>query len=209
MRSSSPPQIEHSGRIYQTEELPPSIMQATRLPREPVGYGTILQLFTELRDAFEEHLGFLETFGRAVYLLGPEPPGSVTASASPPALWVSGADIDQAVQISLRLLHCLSRRALRLTGVTRAGFLSLPVAFRPAAFGASAQLVPSDFRAYWCESNFRGSVIPGNRGTVLDVTSSKAVFVGMDGLRTTAQRRESSYRHCSRPTTKFRLWMSE
>jgi len=27
------PKIEHGGRIYQAEELPPSIVQATRLPR--------------------------------------------------------------------------------------------------------------------------------------------------------------------------------
>jgi len=109
-------QIEHGGRIYQAEELPPSIMRATRLPREPVGYGTIQQLFTELRDAFEEHLGFarpsaeLCTFWVLTTWFS-------DCLSTPPTLWAKGADIDLAMAF-LGLLHCLSRRAIRLTGVT-------------------------------------------------------------------------------------------
>jgi hypothetical protein len=132
------PQIEHGGRIYQAEELPPSIMRATRLPREPVGYGTILQLFTELRDAFEERLGFARPLAELCTFWVLTTWFSDCLS-TPPTLWASGADIDLAMAF-LGLLHCLCRRAIRLTGVTRAGFLSLPFPFNPVLLGARPRI---------------------------------------------------------------------
>ena len=68
-RPSSRRKSNTTGRIYQVQELPASIVQATRLPREPVGYGTIQQLFTELARTFEEYLPFRNS-GEADYLLG-------------------------------------------------------------------------------------------------------------------------------------------
>jgi hypothetical protein len=173
------PQVEYNGRIYEMQELPPSILQATRLPREPVAYGTTHQLFTELAGTFDQYLAFSK------------PPAELSAHwvlsthfsdcfGSPPAQWISGPDIAQASDY-LSLLHCLSRRALRLTGVTRAGFLALPMAFRPTLLVLQPSL-SRGLQSLWRESNYRGSGIPGNRGTFHDVSSSKAVFVGMDGL---------------------------
>ena len=173
------PQIEHGGRIYQAEELPPSIMRATRLPREPVGYGTILQLFTELRDAFEERLGFARPLAQLCTFWVLTTWFSDCLS-TPPTLWASGADVDLAMAF-LGLLHCLCRRALRLTGVTRAGFLSLPFPFNPVLLVNQPSL-PFRLQSFWCESNSRGSVVPGSRGVVLDVTSSKAIYLGMFGI---------------------------
>jgi hypothetical protein len=172
------PQIEHHGRIFQAHELPLSILQATRLPREPVGYSTTHQLFTELAGTLEEYLAFLTPPAeRSTYwVLSTHFSDCIS---SPPALWVSEADIAQASDF-LALLHCLCRRALRLTGVTRAGFLSLPMAFRPTLLVNQPSL-PRGLRSLLCESNSRGSVIPGNRGTVLDVSCSKAIYVGIDG----------------------------
>jgi hypothetical protein len=173
------PQVEHNGRIYQMQELPPSILQATRLPREPVGYGTIHQLFTELAGTFDQYLAFSKPAAELSTYWALSTHFS-DCFWSPPAQWISGADIAQGSDY-LNLLHCLSRRALRLTGVTRAGFLSLPMAFGPTLLLNQPSL-SRGLRSLLCESNSRGSGIPGNRGTVLDVTSSKAVFVGMDGL---------------------------
>ena len=173
------PQIEHGGRIYQAEELPPSFTRATRLPREPVGYGTILQLFTELRDAFEERLGFARPLAQLCTFWVLTTWFSDCLS-TPPTLWASGADVDLAMAF-LGLLHCLCRRALRLTGVTRAGFLSLPFPFNPVLLVNQPSL-PFRLQSLWCESNSRGSVVPGGRGVVLDVTSSKAIFLGMLGI---------------------------
>src|SRR3984893_1582099 len=172
------PQVKHDGRIYQVQELPASIVQATRLPRKPVGYGTIQQLFRELADTFEEYLAFSKTAAELItyWVLTT---WFCDCLSSPPAAWISGSDIGQAADL-FSLLHCLCRRALKMTGVTRTGFLSLPMPFRPTLL-VNQPSMSRGLQSLLCESNFRGSVIPGDRGTVLDVTSSKAVFVGMDG----------------------------
>jgi hypothetical protein len=172
-------QVEYGGRTYRMQKLHASIVQATRLPRESVGYGTVQKLFTELRGKFETYLGFsprsaeLSTFWVLTTWF-------CDCFSSPPTLWISGADVDLAAGF-LGLLHCLCRRALRVSGVTRAGFLALPLDFRPTVL-VNQPTLSLGLKNLWCESNSRGSVVPGNRGVVLDVTTSKAVFLGMFGL---------------------------
>jgi hypothetical protein len=173
------PQVEYNGRIHQLQELPPGILQKTRLPREPVGYGTTHKLFAELVGTFDQYLAFSKSPAElsTYWVLSTH---FSDCFSSPPAQWISGADIAQGSDY-LGLLHCLSRRALRLAGVTRAGFLALPMPFRTTLLVLKPSL-SRGLQSLLRESNFRGSGIPGNRGTVLDLTSSKAVFVGMNGL---------------------------
>jgi hypothetical protein len=177
--SFSAAKLEYGGRTYQAQEVQESILQATRLPRKVVGYGTTLQLFTELKDAFEKYLGFSTTLAElsTFWVLTT---WFSDCLMSPPSLWASGADIDVAADF-LALLCCICRRGLRLTGVTKAGFLSLPLSFRPTLLVHQPSL-PSTVQNLWCESNRRGLVVPGNGGTVLDATCSKAVFLGMFGF---------------------------
>jgi len=171
-------QFEHAGRIYRVQELPPGILQATRLPREVVGFGTIRQLFTELRDAFEKYLGFSCALAEAstFWVLTT---WFCDYLSNPPILWVQGADVDLATSF-FQLLHCLCRRPLRLTGITRAGFLSLPFDFHLVLLvnqpGLSVRLQDLMY-----ESNSRGAVVFGNGGRAVDATSSKAIFLGMVG----------------------------
>ena len=94
-------------------------------------------------------------------------------------LWVSGADIGRAANF-FGLLHCLCRRTMKVAGITRAGFLSLPMSFRPTLLVNQPSL-SAGMQNFWRESNYRGLVVPGNRGTVLDVSCSKAIFTGMAG----------------------------
>ena len=170
------PEIEHRGKLYRAETLHTSILRATRLPREPAGYGTIRQLFTELAGAFEECLAFSNPAAEqaAFWVLTTWFPECLS---SPPALWVSGADIGRAASF-FALLHCLCRRALKVAGITRSGFLSLPLAFRPTLLVNQPSL-SAGMQELWRESNYRGFFVPGSRGAVLDVSSSKAVFIGM------------------------------
>jgi hypothetical protein len=173
------PQVNYGGRIYQAQELQASILQAMRLPRDSVSYGTIQQLFTELRNAFEEYLGCALSLAQlSVYWILTT--WFSDCLLSPPSLWASGTDIDVAASF-LALLHCLSRRGLRLTGVTRSGFLSLPLAYCPTLLVHQPTL-PLVLQDLWCQSNFRGLVVPGNGGVVLDATCSKAIFLGMFGF---------------------------
>ena len=126
------PQIKYRGKIYKAGELHPSILRATRLPREAIGYGTIRQLLAELAGTFEEFLAFSRPASEltAFWVLTSWFPDCLS---SPPALWISGVDIGRAASF-LRLLHCLCRRALKVAGITRSGFLALPVGFSPYPF---------------------------------------------------------------------------
>jgi hypothetical protein len=171
-------EIEHCGQRYQAEELHGSIRRAIRFPCKPKAYGTIRQLFTKLVATFEEFLGLskAEAERAGFWVLTT---WFCDCLASPPTLWVSGADLGRAAEF-FALLHCLCRRAIRVAGVTRAGFLSLPMTFRPTLLVNQPGL-PVAVRTLWRETNFRGSVVPNCRGVVLDVTSSKAVFTGMEG----------------------------
>jgi hypothetical protein len=171
-------QIAHRGQVYEPEELHSSIIRATRFPHEPADYGTIRELFTELAATFEKFLGFSRSEAdRASFWVLTT--WFSDCLASPPTLWVSGADLSRAASF-FTVLHAVCRRALRVAGVTRAGFLSLPMSFRPTLL-ANQPGLPLAIRTLWRETNFRGSVVPQGRGVVLEVTSSKAIFTGMGG----------------------------
>ena len=174
-------EIEHGGKLYRAEMLHPSILRATRLPREPVKYGTIGKLFADLAGTFEQRLAVSNSAAEQTTLWVFTTWFSEFLS-SPPALWVSGADLGRAASY-FGLLHCMCRRALKVTGFTRSGFLSLPSGFRPTLLINQPSLsVP--MRNLCRETNYPGFVVPGSRGVVSDVSYSKAIFVGMAGATT-------------------------
>lgn len=169
-------QIEHAGCIYQAGKLHESMLRTMRFPREPMRYGSTLQLFNDLVSTWEDYLAFSKTAAeRAAYWV------FTTCFAdcffSPPALWVCGPDIDRAAGF-LGLAGCMCRHSISLAGVTRSGFMSLPMALDPTLLVNQPSLSRS-LKSLWCESNFHGSVIPG-RGGVLDVACAKAIYVGSE-----------------------------
>jgi len=171
-------EIQHLGQVYTAEKLHGSILRATRLARDPVGYGKIRLLFTELVNTFEKFLAFSRSEAeRATFWVFTT--WFCDCLSSPPILWISGADVGRAAAF-FALLHCLSRRPLRVAGITRSGFLSLPSSFRTTLL-ANQPSLSAGIQSLWRESNFRGFCVPGSRGNLLDVTSSKAIFLGMAG----------------------------
>ena len=171
------PQIEHGGRIYQAQELDGSILGAMRFARKPARYGTIRKLFTELASVFEKFLAFSKSEAErtAFWVITT---WFCDCLSSPLSLSVSGREMGRAIAL-FRLLHCVSRHALMITGVTQAGFLSLPLRLHPTLLVNQPSL-PRKIQNLWLESNYRGLLILGNRGTVLEAISSKAVFTGME-----------------------------
>ena len=177
-------EIEHRGKFYRAETLHPTILRATRFPREPVGYGgfgTIRQLFAELATTFEKFLAFSRSESeRATFWVLTT--WFCDCLSSPPSLWISGADLGRAAGL-FALMHCLCRRPLRVAGITRGGFLSLPSSFRPTLL-VNQPTLSAGIQSLWSDSNFHGFCVPGSRGIVHDVTSSKAIFMGMAGAAT-------------------------
>ena len=177
-KRSISPEIDYRGHLFQAEQLDSSILRATRFPREPADYGTIRQLFTELAATFGKYLAFSKSEADRVSFWVLTTWFS-DCLASPPTLWISGVDLGRAA-IFFALLHTVCRRALRVAGINRNGFLSLPMTFRPTLLVNQPDLPPA-IRTLWRESNFRGSVVPLGRGAVVDVSSAKAIFAGMGG----------------------------
>jgi len=86
------------------------------------------------------------------------------------------------MNVAMRLLtvfSCITRHALTLTEMTRTVFYSV-MAVRPTLLLNQPQM-SSRFRAMCCASNYRGFVLPGPNGGVVDVVSAKAIFVGTTG----------------------------
>jgi hypothetical protein len=172
------PQIHHLGQLYQPLKLDRSLRQAIRLPSAARTYGSTKALFGGIANLFE----------RYVALSAPEA-AMVTAWTatswfpdclwSPPTLVVSGPDMSHAITF-FRLLGCVCRRGLLLAEFSRNSFRYLPMALRPTLLVSQpylARTMTSLLRA----SNYRGLFVPGNRGTVLDIACSKAVYWGMEG----------------------------
>jgi len=172
------PQIEYGGNIYQPHDLDESIVRAIRFPREPENYGTVGKLFAELTSLLEQHQAFSkpEAERTAYWIIAS---WFCDCLPSPLTLWVSGADMGRAMTL-FRQFRCLCRRALLLSGITRAGFLSLPLSLHPTLLLSQPSL-PRSVQDLLRESNYRDLFIPRGRGRVLDVTCAKAIFAGMEG----------------------------
>jgi hypothetical protein len=177
------PQIDHLRQVYRPLELDVSIRQAMRFPSAARPYASTKALFNGIANLFERYIG----------LSAPE---AVMATAwtattwfsdclsSPPTLVVSGPDMSHAITF-FRLLRCLSRRGLLLAEFSRSSLLSLPMVLRPTLIVNQPYLsrtITSLLRVSKLRvSNYRGLFVPGNRGTVLDISCSKAVYLGTEG----------------------------
>jgi hypothetical protein len=173
-KKSTARRIQYAGRIYCAPELDETLRHAIRFPHIAKNYGSTEKLFHRIRDIFSRHGGLTDAESSLMTAW-------VTSSwcpdllSSPPALFVSGADMAIAVGL-FRLLHCLCRRAVVLGGVNRNAFLSLgPISATLLINGPS---LSPEIRDLWNTSNYRGVHVFGNGG-VYSLASSKAVFTGM------------------------------
>ena len=173
-KSTIAAQVEREGKIYQPVDLHPSIWKATRLPNSVADYGKGSDLFTETRELLETHLGF--SAAEAALATG----WICTCwfadfLSSPPTLFVYGSDMGLAITL-FQLLSCICRHPLLLAELNRASLCAL-MALRPTWLinqpGMTSRLL--DFCG---DSNYRGVLVPGTRGDVLDLVSSKSIFMG-------------------------------
>ncbi len=170
-------QVEHSGCTFQAAELSPSIYRAIRLPSGLSDSRPVRVLFTEIAVLFNQHLHFSDCESR---LLASFCMSTWLADLLPiaPGLVVYGPDQGAGIEV-LRLLSCLCRRPLLLAEVTPNAFRSLPMhlsltlLINQHGLGQAMQRL---FRA----SSYRGLLLPGKAGTVVDLYGPKAIFCESD-----------------------------
>jgi hypothetical protein len=90
-------------------------------------------------------------------------------------LFMHGPNMNVAMKL-LRLLSCISRHPLILTEIDRAAICWM-MKIQPTLLVNQPQMPPR-LRAVCSASNFRGLVLPGPKGSLLNGACSKAVFIG-------------------------------
>ena len=166
--------VEHGGCTYEAPELAPSIYRATRLPATCTDYESIRALFTGIGDLFRRHVHFPERESKllACFCISTWLADRLPAA---PGLVFYGPDPGHGINV-LRLLRCLCRRPLMLGEVSPGGFRALPMYLRFTLLINQPEMTQG-MRRLFGASSYHGLYVPGNRGTVLDLFSPKAVFV--------------------------------
>jgi hypothetical protein len=170
------PSFEVDGRIYCAAELPPCLIQVTRLPTKSTKHAPIGELFTRIVTVFEENLDLSRDNAERLTFF------SVTTwfpefLPSAPCLSISGPDVSQGISV-LRLLSCVCRRPLMLAEVTAAGLHSLPDMH--ATLLILDQELPRKMKALLSASSNRGLYVPSRRG-LSDLYGPRAIFSLVNG----------------------------
>ena len=173
------PRVAHNGNTYEAPLLDPILYRAVRLPAGISDYGAARKLFVAITELFKRHLNaeereanLLASFSVSTWLCDRLP--------TAPALLVSGPD-DQMGIVVLCLLSCVCRRPLMLAEVTPADMRSLPLQLTPTLLLNQPRFTLNLLRIFHA-SSYRGLLLPGKRGTVLDLCGPKAIFCGSDPL---------------------------
>lgn len=184
-RASVRSHFDIAGTRYFPIRLHASIRSAMRLPRAVAREVNPTVLFSKLTKVFQSYVSFDAVQGELLTAW-------VVSTWFPefwshaPDLAITGWDVDCAMLL-LRLLGCVTRHPLLLTGVERTSFRSLPMECYPTMLinqpSMSARTL--DFLR---SSNYGDVVVPGTRGAVYRAAGSRAIFLGIhaldsDGLR--------------------------
>jgi hypothetical protein len=170
------PQFREGEIIYTAGYLHPSLLEATRLAREPAEYGDAGKLFWRIVDLLRRYMG-----------LSKEAAASITraalstwfsdCSASPITLCITGMDMNQVMKL-FRLLHIFCRRPLRIAALSA----NLPFYLHPTLL-INAPRMSERAGDFWRASNFRGTFIPGPKGTMRNIACAKIIFCETEAAR--------------------------
>jgi hypothetical protein len=98
-------------------------------------------------------------------------------SASPITLCITGMDMNQVMKL-FRLLHILCRRPLRIAALSA----NLPFYLHPTLL-INAPRMSARAGDFWRASNFRGTFIPGPKGTMRNIACAKIIFCETEAAR--------------------------
>lgn len=157
--------IEHKGRIYVPAPIHKSILRELTVPTQCSPHGTTREFLAETCKLITNFSGLQEKsaslVGRLVLCSA-----LVEAVSVAPMLVIDGPDTARGSQL-VALLHCLCRHSLRMTGVTPAGFCSLPSGARFTHL-ISQSAVSGKLRKLLDDASSRDRKIPF-RGRLLDL----------------------------------------
>jgi hypothetical protein len=188
------PQIDHNGRHYLPLLLPGSVRRTMRFPRSAASFGTSRKLLEKISNLFETYIGLSPA-------QIPIASAWVISTWFPECWWrvpdlvITGWNMDLAVTF-FRLLACLARHPLMLTGVGRATLRSLPMQVSPTLLINQPEISPRVLE-FFRSSNYRDIVVPGSGGDVCAIAGSKAIFLGTNAT-------ENGDFHISLPATQCR-----
>src|SRR5215469_12183526 len=117
------PVVEYGGLRYAAAQIESSILRELTLPTRCCPHGTTREFLTEICNVVTSFVGLDEkstSLVARIVLCS----AIVEAVSVAPALVITGPDTARANRL-LRLLQCLCRHSIQLTGVTPAGFCSL------------------------------------------------------------------------------------
>lgn len=170
------PHIDFNGHRYVPLQLDKSLRQTMRFPSVPATpLGNSQKLAGEIASLFQDNFGFSEDDSALLT--------AWSCSTWFPETWwhapelvITGANMDIAMML-LRLLGCLDRHPLLLTGVERPSTIARLMQAQPTLLLNQPGISPRTLQFLRC-SNYRDVVVPGSRGAVSEFAGSRALFVG-------------------------------
>jgi hypothetical protein len=166
---------------YVPLSLDATIRHAIRLPRIAAKSINSNVLLSNLAKLFEIYVGYrpAESPLLAAWVVSTWFPEYWLRT---PDLAITGLNMDMAM-VLLRLLSCLTRHSLLLTGVERTNLRSLPMQCCPTLL-INQRSMSSSTLELLRSSNYCDLVLPGKHGSVWRTAGSKALFLGANGLET-------------------------
>ncbi len=156
--------VEYRGCVYEPAVIKRTVLQELTLPSGFCPHGTTREFLSQICNLIANFVGLqeksLELVGRFVLCSA-----LVDAVSVAPTLMIIGSDIARGKRL-VELLGCLCRHSIRLTGVTPAGFCSLPSGMR-LSYVISQELVSDKLRKLLAQAVCRDQKIPF-RGGLLD-----------------------------------------
>ena len=151
-------------------------MKSITLPSGIVDRGSSAKLLAETQKVVEDFTG-VPTWQAALATAWNATTHFADLLPSPPALLISGSDINCAMAL-LQILSCTARHSIILSEVSQDSLRSLAAA-QPTLL-INSPVMSQRRRTFFSISNYRGTVLPGPRGTLHNVVSSKAFFLGTE-----------------------------
>jgi hypothetical protein len=171
----SGPRVEYRDCLYEAPHFHPSLLQATRLPKKAVDYGSLPELVTNIADQFRELQNFTEREAQLLAAFSVSTWVSDRLSFAP-SLTIFGPG--EALNV-LPMLSCFCRRPLTLGDLTPTGLQRLPADLHFSLLINQANMTNA-MRRLLGASGYRGLHILGSRGTVVELFCSRAIFCAME-----------------------------